>query len=135
MANHRCRQNPVPMIQVLFRLVSSSCRCVCNKFAKTFSQVLFCSFAFVQQGKGLFYKSQISGQSYKASTIVIYESTVVNMCNLLVTTTRVVIYEHKLFARLATDDTHCKRKDHCTAGLQFNKIGFDQKLQYVVIGN
>ena len=31
-----------------------------------------------------------------------------------------------------TENTHCRVKDHCTAGLQFNKIGFDQKRKYVV---
>ena len=29
--------------------------------------------------------------------------------------------------------THRKGEDHCTAGLQFNWIGYDQIIKYVVI--
>ena len=48
--------------------------------------------------------SVTSGQSYKASTLVIYDSRVVRMSYLLVNyDSRVVIYERKMFIRLAID--------------------------------
>ena len=34
---------------------------------------------------------------------------------------------------LRPKNTHFRGKDHCTVGLQFNKIGCDQKRKYVVI--
>ena len=34
---------------------------------------------------------------------------------------------------LKSENSHRWWKDHCTAGLQFNKTGFDQKIKYVVI--
>ena len=52
---------------------------------------------------------EYSGQSYKASTIVIYESRVVNISNLLVPkhSSRVVINTHGDFIRLSTiEATH-----------------------------
>ena len=30
-------------------------------------------------------------------------------------------------AKTGAENTHYRGKDHCTAGLQFNKIGLDQK--------
>ena len=33
------------------------------------------------------------------------------------------------------DNTHCRGKDQCTSGLQFNKIGLDQRWKYVVCMN
>ena len=43
------------------------------------------------------------GQSYKASTLVHYDSRVISISNLLEITTRVVINERKMFIRLATE--------------------------------
>ena len=48
---------------------------------------LFPSFVRYKAYRPLAIQQVSSGQSYKASTIVIYESRVVNMSNLLVTTT------------------------------------------------
>ena len=49
------------------------------------------------------------GQSYKASTLVHYDSRVISISNLLEITTRVVIYERKMFIRLATETVFVKR--------------------------
>ena len=47
---------------------------------------------------------------------------------------RVVIYERKLFIRLATENNHllCKGKYHCMTDLLFEWFGFNQTSKYVV---
>ena len=73
--------------------------------------------------------SKTCGQSFKHFTLVNYDSRVKICSNFNVRfDSRVVIYDHKMFIRLATggilfmaENTRHWGKDHCTAGLQYNK--------------
>ena len=76
------------------------------------------------------YHILISGQSYKASTIVIYESRVVNVSNLLVSVTVIIYGLIRLpsgIISVSVDVGILLGKYHCTADLLFDWFGFDQK--------